>query len=173
MKDTELITIGKDGNLKTTPTQCKLPDYPITLNSAKGTLLSKSNATIICGGGSFQKRTATNKCYQFTTDSISWNEVSSLKIARYYHAIATVGSNIVTCGGWTAYGQELSSCEMLASVNGQWTIMKPLPTKLAGHCMVAMDPSTIVVIGGRDRSGVRKYKMKMNMSKIKDFNRIY
>ena len=152
--------IGKDGNLKTTLTTCKLPDYPMTLNSAKGMFLSESNATIICGGGNYQKKTATNKCYRFTTDSISWNEVSSLKIERYYHAIASVGTKIVTCGGWNhlvdgAFPQELSSCEMLESVNGQWKLVKPLPTKLAGHCMVTMDASTIVVIGGRDSSGVR------------------
>ena len=122
MNDTEIIMIGKDGNLKTTPTKCKLPDYSLILNSAKGAFLSESNTTIICGGGNFQKKTATNKCYRFSTDSISWNEVSSLKIRRYYHAIASVGPNIVTCGGWNYahngyHFQELSSCEMLASVS--------------------------------------------------------
>ena len=146
--------IGKDGNLKTTLTTCKLPDYPMTLINAKGTFLSESNATMICGGGKYQKKTATNKCYRFTTDSTSWNEVSSLRIARYYHAIASVGTKIVTCGGWTAFYEVLSSCEMLASVNGQWKKVKSLPVELAGHCMVTIDASTIVVIGGRDRSGV-------------------
>ena len=90
---------------------------------------------------------------------MSWNEVNPLKIARRWHAITSIGQSLVTCGGRTASYQELSSCEILENGNGQWTTMKPLPTELGYHCMVEMDPSTIVSIGGIDGSGVRKSKI--------------
>ena len=158
LNDTELVKIGSNGNIIATPTSCKLPNYPLTLSGAKGIFSSESNSNIICGGGNFHKKTATNKCHQFNANSMSWNEVNPLKIARYYHAITSIGQSLVTCGGRTASNQVLSSCEILENGNGQWTTMKPLPIKLAEHCMVEKDPSTIVSLGGYDGSGVRKNK---------------
>ena len=157
LNDTELIKIGSNGNIIATPTKCKLPNYPLSLYGAKGIFLSESNSNIICGGGNYDKKTATNKCHQFNSNSMSWNEVNPLKIARYYHAITSIGQSLVTCGGWTASKQELSSCEIMINGNGQWTTMKPLPIKLAAHCMVEMDPSKIVSLGGYD-GRVRKNK---------------
>ena len=159
LNDTELIKIESNGNIIATPTNCKLPDYPMTLSDAKGTFLSQSNSYIICGGGKYWENMATNKCHQIDADSMSWNEVNPLKIGRMFHAITNIGQSLVTCGGWTASRQLLSSCGILENGNGQWTTMKHLPTKLAGHCMVEMDPSTIVSLGGNDGSGVRKNKI--------------
>ena len=158
LNDTELVIIGFNGNIIATPTKCKLPNYPLTLSRAKGTFLSESNVNIICGGGKYWGNTATNKCHQFNSNSMSWNEVNPLKTARRYHAITSIGQSLVTCGGYTATGQRLSSCEILENGNGQWTTMKPLPTKLGYHCMVEMDHSTMVALGGHDGSGVRKNK---------------
>ena len=89
---------------------------------------------------------------------MEWNEVNTLNISRRHHAITSIGQNLVTCGGYTASGQRLSSCEILENSNGQWTAMKPLLTALSSHCLVEMDPSTIVSLGGYDGSGVRKNK---------------
>ena len=158
LNDTELVRIGSNGNIIATPTSCKLPNYPLTLSGAKGIFSSESNSNIICGGGNFYERTATNKCHRFNANSMSWNEVNQLKIARRYHAITSIGQSLVTCGGWSASSQELSSCEIMINGNGQWTAMKPLPIKLAAHCMVEMDPSKIILLGGYDGSGVRKNK---------------
>ena len=134
-----MIKIEPNGNIIATPTNCKLPDYPLTLYGAKGTFWPQSNANMICGGGRWLEKTATNKCHKFDTDSMSWNEVNPLKIGRMFHAITNIGQSLVTCGGWTAPRQFLSSCEILINGNGQWTAMKPLPTKLWGHYMVEMN----------------------------------
>ena len=158
LNDTELVKIGSNGNIIATPTKCKVPDYPLTLSGAKGIFKSELNSNIICGGGKYWESTATNKCHQFNSNSMSWNEVNPLKIARRNHAITSIGQSLVTCGGRTASGQVLSSCEIMENGNGQWTTMKPLPTKVAGHCMVEMDHSKIVSLGGYDGSGVRKSK---------------
>ena len=158
LNNSESIKITTNGNIIATPTTCKLPDYPVALVDAKGTFLSESNSYIICGGGKHRGDMVTNKCHQFNTDSMSWNEFSPLKIGRRYHAITSIGQSLVTCGGETAFGQRSSSCEILENGNGQWTTMKPLPTKLSSHCLVEMDHSTIVSLGGYDGSGVRKNK---------------
>ena len=89
---------------------------------------------------------------------MSWNEVNTLKIGRRYHAITSIGQSLVTCGGKTASDQGLSSCEILTNGNGQWTTVKPLLKALSSHCMVEMDPSTIVSLGGYKGSRVRKNK---------------
>ena len=158
LNNTELIKIDSNGNIIATSTKCKLLDYPLTLTDAKGTFLPELNSNVVCGGANYFKNTVTKKCHQFNTDSMEWNEFSPLKIARYFHAITSIGQSLVTCGGKTASDQGLSSCEILTNGNGQWTAIKPLPTKLAGHCMVAMDSSTMVSLGGYDGSGVRKNK---------------
>lgn len=98
---------------------------------------------------------------------MSWNEVNTLKIARYFHAITSIGPSLVTCGGLSASRQVLSSCEIMINGNGQWTAMKPLPIKLAAHCMVEMDPSKIILLGGHDGSWVRKIKDENGYSKNK------
>ena len=61
LNDTELVKIGSNGNIIATPTTCKLPDYPMALDSAKGIFLSELNSNIICGGRDYDKNTATNK----------------------------------------------------------------------------------------------------------------
>ena len=161
LNDTELIKIDSNGNIIATPTNCKLPNYPLTLYGAKGTFLSESNANMICGGGNSHKKMATSKCHKFNADLMSWNEANPLKIGRRYHAITSIGQNLVTCGGLSASGQYCCeiSCEILENGNGQWTTMKPLPTALYGHCLVEMDPSTIVSLGGYDGSGVRNNRI--------------
>jgi len=118
---------------------------------------------MICGGYDNDKNTATNKCHQFNANSMSWNEVNPLKIARYYHAITSIGQSLVTCGGWTASYQGLSSCEILTNGNGQWTTMKPLPTTLSTQCLIEKDSSTIVSLGGYDESGTLNKMYEYNM----------
>jgi len=169
--DIELIKMEhvSNGNIIATPTSCKLPDYPMKLALAKGTYSPQSNTNMICGGqGDDMAYNTTNKCHQFDTDSMSWNEVNPLKIGRQNHAITSIGKSLVTCGGhtvsaWSRHTQ-LSSCEILANGNGQWTTMKPLPTALHGHCMVEMDPSTIVSLGGKEPTyGISNKMYEYNM----------
>ena len=162
LNNTELISVEKDRSIVTTPTNCKLPDYPLTLQGAKGIFLSESKTSMICGGGKYYRDTATNKCYRFQTSSLSWEEVSNLNIERRSHAITSIGETIVTCGGREPYHTEIASCEMMKGHNGQWMMIQPLPIKLADHCMVTINPSTILVIGGDGYggSGVRKESQK-------------
>jgi len=169
--DIELIKMEhvSNGNIIATPTSCKLPDYPMKLALAKGTYSPQSNTNMICGGqGDDMAYNTTNKCHQFDTDSMSWNEVNPLKIARQDHAITSIGQSLVTCGGTTVSDWSrhttLRSCEILANGNGQWTTMKPLHMNTESHCMVEMDPSTIISLGGREAGrGISNKMYEYNM----------
>ena len=166
MNDTEVIEIQKDGHVGNK--RCTSLAYPAKVTGAAEAYLSESNTNIICGGYDERKDLKLKKCYKLNTASMLWDEVNSLNIGRSYHAMASIGQTVITCGGYTndldGY-QKTSSCEKLT--NGKWTMISPLPTeKVYNHCMLAIDNSTILLIGGDRNWRVRKIKLMLNIKKV-------
>ena len=165
LSDTEVIKVEKKNDQVTTTTRkCNSLIFPITVSGAAASYLSETNTNIICGGYDSIKRTYSRRCFKLNISSMSWDEVISLNIKRGYHAMTSIGQTLVTCGGYTSGNTRISSCEKLT--NGQWTMIQSLPTELDTHCMVTIDNSTILVIGGDSNSGVRKIKMMLNIRKV-------
>jgi len=147
LSDTEVMKIDHTGLFESK--RCPSMEYPIAVSGAAGAYLPESNTNIICGG--YNNTGHTNRCFQFNASYMSWDEVNSLNIPRSYHAMTTIGQNVVTRGGWTSGGLSSSSCEKLS--NGVWKLIQPLPNKLAHFtCMVTIDSSTILILGGTDES---------------------
>jgi len=146
LNDTKVMKIDHTGLFESK--RCPYIAYPIAVVGAAGAYLPESNTNIICGG--YNNTGHTNRCFQFNASYMSWDEVNSLNIPRSYHAMTTIGQNVVTCGGWTSGWKTTSSCEKMT--NGKWEMIQPLPTALSNHCMVTIDSSTILVLGGWDDS---------------------
>ena len=145
MSDTETIKIYPDGTLASS---CKLPDYPLEVEGAAGSIYSfqsKEKKMIICGGA-HEKKHVTNRCYAFNPSTWSWVESKPMKKERSYHAMTTMADgSIMTCGGYDASYNPSNSCEKF---DGNWEVVEPIPTPLAGHCLVSINATTIVSIGG-------------------------
>jgi N-acetylneuraminic acid mutarotase len=134
---------------------CKnTPKFPVTLKRAIGGLAFKETP-IICGGE--QNGTLSNRCYSLVNNQ--WVSSAGMRSVRDRAAVAQLqdGKLLVTGGllndyvilttGLSESSTPLSSAEMLTEEG--WKVNIPsLPVTFAGHCMVTVNSTTVMVIGG-------------------------
>jgi hypothetical protein len=130
-------------NLASSASTCKNPpNFPARVYRAIGGLGFKENP-IICGG--YQNRSHSNKCYSLENNE--WVTSASMNSVRAYAAAAqlTDGKLLVT-GGYddSAF---LNSAEMLTE-EGWESNIPSLPVTIYAHCMVTVNSTTVMVIGG-------------------------
>ncbi len=132
-------------NLASSASTCKNPpNFPATVSGAIGGLGFKRNP-IICGG--YQKIVHSNKCYSLENNG--WVSSASMNSVREGAAAAQLkdGKLLVT-GGKDGYnGFYLNSAEMLTE-EGWESNIPSLPVTIAAHCMVTVNSTTVMVIGG-------------------------
>jgi hypothetical protein len=99
---------------------------------------------IICGGD--QNNDRSNKCYSLENNE--WVSLASMTSVRVRAAAAQMkdGKLLVT-GGFDGSGSYLNSAEMLTEVGWERNIPS-LPVTIALHCMVTVNSTTVMVIGG-------------------------
>jgi hypothetical protein len=129
-------------NLASSASTCKNPpNFPATVSGAIGGLGFKGNP-IICGG--WQNGDFSNKCYSLENNE--WVSSASMKSVRATAATAQLqnGKLFVTGG----YGHSnLNSAEILTE-NGWESNIPSLPVTIYHHCMVPVNSTTVMVIGG-------------------------
>jgi N-acetylneuraminic acid mutarotase len=135
-------------NLASSVSTCKNPPkFPARVSAAIGGLGFKENP-IICGG--YQNDDRSNKCYSLENNE--WVSSASMNSVRVGAAAAQLqdGKLLVT-GGYDdsdilvhAY---LNSAEMLTE-EGWESNIPSLPVTISGHCMVTVNSTTVMVIGG-------------------------
>ena len=133
---------------------CQLPDYPLQVMEAKGTILSSN--FIVCGGRqlfySNDERidiSATDKCYLLDLATKSWKTMQSMIMKRRDFAMTSTNDNIFVCGGINLSGKGISSCEKF---DGIWHSIQALPDPRNDHCMVSISGTSLLAIGGRNNS---------------------
>jgi N-acetylneuraminic acid mutarotase len=135
-------------NLASSASTCQNPpNFPAKVYRAIGGLGFKGNP-IICGG--FQNGVQSNKCYSLENNK--WVSSASMKSVRAYAAAAQLqdGKLLVT-GGWDVSGSDLNSTEMLTE-EGWESNIPSLPVTIYAHCMVTVNSTTVMVIGGRQKN---------------------
>ncbi len=138
-------------NLASSASTCKHPpNFPAKVFGAVGRLGFKGNP-IICGGD--QNDAHSNKCYSLENNE--WVFSVSMNSVRAYAAAAQLqDGKILVTGGVT-----LNSAEMLTE-EGWDSNLPSLPVTIYGHCMVTVNSTTVMVIGGKrneDYSGKTFY----------------
>jgi N-acetylneuraminic acid mutarotase len=131
-------------NLASSASTCKNPpNFPAKVFAAIGGLGFKGNP-IICGG--YQNGPLSNKCYSLENNK--WVSSASMNSVRVFAAAAQLqdGKLLVT-GGWDVSGSSLNSAEML-SKEGWESNIPSLPVTIGHHCMVTVNSTTVMVIGG-------------------------
>ncbi len=132
-------------NLASSASICKNPpNFPAKVFLAIGGLGFKGNP-ILCGG--VQNDVRSNKCHSLENNA--WVSSASMNSVRVFAAAAQLkdGSLLVT-GGYDGSGSYLNSAEMLTE-EGWESNIPSLPVTIAGHCMVTVNSTTVMVIGGR------------------------
>jgi hypothetical protein len=131
-------------NLASSASTCKNPpNFSAKVFAAIGGLGFKGHP-ILCGG--LQNGALSNKCDSLENNE--WVSSASMNSIRVDAAAAKLkdGKLLVT-GGYDAYYSYLSSAEMLTEEG--WEINIPsLPVTIAYHCMVTVNSTTVMVIGG-------------------------
>jgi len=131
-------------NLASSTSTCKNPpNLPAKVNKAIGGLGFKENP-ILCGG--WQNDVRSNKCYSLENNE--WVSSASMNSVRVNAAAAQLkdGQLLVT-GGYDSSGSYLNSAEMLTE-EGWESNIPSLPVTISVHCMVTVNSTTVMVIGG-------------------------
>jgi hypothetical protein len=131
-------------NLSSSASTCKNPpNFPAKVADAIGGLGFKGKP-LICGG--VQDGAYSNNCYSL--ENIEWVSSASMISVRVSPAAAQLqdGKLIVT-GGVDAPGSPVNSAEKLTK-EGWYSNIPPLPVTIAFHCMVTVNSTTVIAIGG-------------------------
>ncbi len=130
-------------NLESSQTTCdNPPNFPVAINYAIGGLGFKENP-IICGG--LQNGFSSLKC--FSLENNEWVSSDSMNSVRYYAAaIQLQDGKLLVTGGWNR-STKFNSAEMLTE-EGWKNNIPSLPVTIDEHCMVTVNSTTVMVIGG-------------------------
>jgi hypothetical protein len=131
-------------NLASSAPTCKNPpNFPATVYRGIGGLGFKGNP-ILCGG--YQNNIHSNKCYSLKNNV--WVSSASMNSVRGYAAAAQLqDGKILVTGGDDASGFNLNSAEILTE-EGLERNIPALPVTIYGHCMVTVNSTTVMAIGG-------------------------
>jgi hypothetical protein len=134
----EVINLASSASAST----CKNPPkFPAIVSEAIGGLGFKGNP-ILCGG--YQNYAPSYKCYSLENNV--WVSSASMKSVRAYAAAAQLqDGKILVTGGYD--GSYLKSAEMLTE-EGWESNIPSLPVTINRHCMVTVNSTTVMVIGG-------------------------
>jgi hypothetical protein len=131
-------------NLSSSASTCKNPpNFPAKVVDAIGGLGFKGEP-ILCGG--YQNGSHSNKCYSLENND--WVSSASMNSVRVEAAAAQLkdGKLLVT-GGQDGSFSDLNSAEMLTE-EGWKTNIPSLPVTIRYHCMVTVNSTTVMAIGG-------------------------
>jgi hypothetical protein len=131
-------------NLASSASTCQNPpNFPAKVYRAIGGLGLKGNP-ILCGG--YQNDAKSSKCYSLENNQ--WVSSASMNSIRSSAAAAQwQDGKLLVTGGVDGSGSHLNSTEMLTE-EGWESNMPSLPVTRSGHCMVTVNSTTVMAIGG-------------------------
>ncbi len=135
-------------DLESTTSKCsQVPPYPLAIEGAMGGI-GINEKPIVCGGYS---STFHNNCYMLDK---TWQSSHSLKTALAYGAIApspftNKSHYFILSGGWSQSSSYLNTVDAFKET--EWErLPSHLPTVMHHHCMVLMNSTTIITVGGHN-----------------------
>ena len=151
-------------DLETTSSICPKPSkLPIMLSGATA-LLDTNSKPIVCGGNA---PTDPSSCYYF--ENQTWLMDAPLVNPRRFSAMTSSpflsdSSTLIITGGYISTTVSLSSVEVRTQTG--WQLFQPsLPTTLYWHCMVLVDKTTAMVIGGVQNGLIASKSFKISDDK--------
>ncbi len=132
-------------NLASSTPTCKNPPiFPAKVYNTFGGLGFKGNP-ILCQG--YQNIAPSNKCYSLENNQ--WVSSASMNSPRHSAAAAHLkDGKLLLTGGFNETGSNLNNAEMFTE-EGWESNIPSLPLTIQSHCMVTVNSTTVMVIGGR------------------------
>ena len=145
--DTEVIELENSNKI------CDpLPDYPIGVDGTNGALLD-GKTPIVCGG-EFRDSSVSERCFKLDPESRNWDEVASMKVAREEAAtIALDSESLWITGGFNDNDGYLATTEVAKPLVSAPVFGPDLPYGVSNHCLLKLNSSKIMLIGGTTISG--------------------
>jgi hypothetical protein len=104
-------------------------------------------------GPSFPPLLPGTEVYSSTTNT--WAAGAPMSIPRWAHTATLLpDGRVVIIGGYSWYGQVLSSVEIFDPVSNRWYTARPLSGSRAYHTATLLADGTILVVGGNSQFGV-------------------
>jgi hypothetical protein len=130
-------------DLESPSTTCQNPPtFPAIFSKAIGGQGSKARL-VICGG--IQNGIYSKSCY--TLENNEWVSFDSMNSVRVNAAAAQLqDGTILVTGGYDEF--DLNSAEVLTELGWNSTIIPSLPVTIAEHCLVTVNSTTVMAIGG-------------------------
>ncbi len=131
-------------DLKSPTSTCKsIPNLPMKVADAIGGLGFQENP-VICGG--WQNKTFDKNC--FSLENNNWVSTDSMNAVRGFSAATQLqDGRLLVTGGLDDYSHFINSAELLTE-NGWKSKVASLPFTIGAHCMVTINSTTVMVIGG-------------------------
>ncbi len=128
-----------------------LPEFPLGLHGATGQLFNKKTP-IVCGGYN-----GNDLCDCYALQSQIWTKISSLNQCRGYPSSALVSLEqekevLMITGGFGQSGV-LKSVESFDGTDWEQGQLPELPNGVYDHCLVKINATTLLLIGGAETSG--------------------
>ena len=120
------------------------PSYPLKVHHAAGATLINGDP-LICGGMIPGKPGRTGKCYRLNANQ--WRGAPQLPSARWGLAMTTTDETTFISGGWDGI-RIFNDFHQLKG--GSWLALTSLPIKVMYHCLVALNSTHLLNIGGYD-----------------------
>ena len=130
-------------DLESAETTCKTPpNFPTTVYEPINGL-GFQETPIVCGG--IQNNDYSSMCYSLQNSE--WVSLDSMTSVRYNAAAAQFQDRkLLVTGGYNG-SEDLNTAEMFSEVGWESNIPS-LPVTIFDHCMVTINSSTVLVIGG-------------------------
>jgi N-acetylneuraminic acid mutarotase len=134
----------------------KLPEFPVYLKGCTGQLFNKSTP-MICGGWN-----GYYSCDCYALQNQSWTKISSLNQCRGYPASALVSleeeEEVLMITGGSNGSKILKSVESFDGKNWEQGQLPELPIGIWDHCLVKINATTLLIIGGRESASGKTAK---------------
>jgi hypothetical protein len=145
-KNTEIMDLSDPSNV------CQpslLADYPLDrVQGASGGLLTNNNA-LICGGWGSEM---IDDCYSINPHGIKKAATARLSKPRFYAASVVWNSTTLWMTGGYLPGNVRTKSTEFVQLTGT-TPGPDLPLEVAYHCLVSLNDTTLILIGGELQSG--------------------
>jgi hypothetical protein len=133
-----------------------LRELPDGLKGATGQLLNKGTP-IICGG--YKDSYSSYSCNCYALQNQSWTKISSLNQCRGYPASALVSLQeeeevLMITGGHDGTSSLLKSVESFDGNHWEQGQLPELPNGLDFHCLIKINATTLLLIGGSETTSV-------------------
>jgi len=133
-------------------TSCRpaLPNYPMAVSSATAGL-GQDEKVVLCGGFDGSSRRA--ECYALLQGS-TWQSIPSLRqaiaLAQFSPSPFANESGVLVLSAGFSGARYSNSVQILR--HGKWESWSGLPLGMKGHCMLLMNSSALMTIGGYNNS---------------------